>query len=244
MRRANHLKFSLVIPCYNEEKNIPILIKKYKNFLNDKKNEIVLINNGSTDNSSKVFKKLNKYRNIRVANVKKNIGFGYGLKKGLYKARGQSILYSHADTEIDPKDVLRSIKILNNKKIKFKNEYFIKGNRTNKRKNYWSWNDIFFSWSLTIISTLIFRQFLFDIHGQPVLFPRKMLKEVKYLPNDFSIDLAFYVHAKKNNYQIIRFPLNFNKKKRYFGVGSNNTIYKKIKTSLVQLYQCFKIVIN
>ena len=97
MSGENHLKLSLVIPCYNEEKNIPLLIKKYKNFLKDKKNEIILVNNGSTDNSNKVFKKLKKYRNIRIINVKKNIGFGYGLKKGLFKAKGKSILYSHAD---------------------------------------------------------------------------------------------------------------------------------------------------
>ena len=237
------MEISLVIPCYNEEKNIPLLIKKYTNFLNEKGNEMILVDNGSTDNTAKLFKKLNR-KNIRTISVKKNIGFGYGLKKGLFKAKGKSILYSHADMEIDPTDILHSIKILHNKKIKITKKYFIKGDRIDKRKNYWSWNDIFFSWSLTIISTIIFRKILFDIHGQPVLFPRRMLKEIKYFPNDFSIDLAFYVYAKKNNYQIVRFPLNFNKKKRYFGIGSSSTISKKIKASLEQLYQCFKILLS
>ena len=238
------MEISLVIPCYNEEKNIPILIKRYNKFLNNKKNEIILVDNGSTDNTANVFKKLKKYKNIRTTKVKKNIGFGYGLKKGLFKAKGKSILYSHADMEIDPTDVLYSIKILQNKSIIDNKKYFIKGNRINKRKNYWSWNDIFFSWSLTAISTILFRRFLFDIHGQPVLFPKKMLKEIQYFPNDFSIDLAFYVHAKKNNYQIIRFPLNFNKKRRYFGSGSSSSTYKKIKASSEQLYQCVKILLN
>lgn len=238
------MKISLVIPCYNEEKNIPLLIKKYQKFLNNKKNEIILVDNGSSDNTDKAFKKLSNYKNIRTVKVRKNIGFGYGLKKGLFKAKGESILYSHADLEIDPADVLRSIKFLHKENMVNKKKYFIKGNRVNKRKNHWSLNDIFFSWSLTIISTILFRKFLFDIHGQPVLFPKKMLKEIRYFPDDFSIDLAFYLHAKKNNYQIIRFPLNFNKKRRYFGSGSSSTMYKKIKTSVEQLYQCFKILLN
>jgi len=113
------MEISLVIPCYNEEKNIPLLIKKYTNFLNEKGNEMILVDNGSTDNTAKLFKKLNR-KNIRTISVKKNIGFGYGLKKGLFKAKGKSILYSHADMEIDPTDILHSIKILHNKKIKIK----------------------------------------------------------------------------------------------------------------------------
>ena len=146
--------------------------------------------------------------------------------------------------EIDPIDVLRSIKILNKKKNYINKNFFIKGNRTNKRKNYWAWNEIFLSYALTFLSTIVFRSFLYDIHGQPVLFPRKILKKIKYFPNDFSIDLAFYVYAKKNNFEIIRYPLDFNKKKRYFGVGSSSTISKKIKASLEQFCEIFKVLIN
>ena len=238
------INISLIIPCFNEEKNIPFLIKKYQKFLDDKKNELILINNGSTDNTSIVFEKLNKYKNIKTIKVKKNIGFGYGLKKGLFKAKGNTILCSHADMEVEPRDVLRSIKILNNKKNKIDKKYFIKGNRIDKIKNHWSLIDIFFSWSLTVVATILFRGILFDIHGQPVLFPREMIKKIKYFPDDFSIDLAFYVHAKKNNYQIIRYPINFNKKKRYYGIASSGTISKQINSSINQFYECFKILFN
>lgn len=238
------INISLIIPCFNEEKNIPILVKKYRKFLKDKKNELILIDNGSTDNTSEVLQKLKKNKNIKIAKVKKNIGFGYGLKKGLFKARGNSILCSHADMEIEPKDILRSIKILKNKKNKINNKYFIKGNRVDKIKNNWSLIDVFFSFSLTIISTILFRKFLFDIHGQPMLFPRSMIKEIKYFPDDFSIDLALYFHATKKNYKIIRYPLNFNKKKRNYGVGNSNTIGKQIKACIEQLYGCFNILFN
>lgn len=237
------MNFSLIIPCYNEARNIPILIKKYSKFLKTKNNELILVNNGSKDETNKVFKKLKKYKNIRTCKVKKNIGFGYGLKKGFLKAKGKYLICSHADLEVDPKDITKSIDIFNKKKHT-NNKLFIKGNRINKSKNYWSISDVIFSYGLTLFSIILFRKNLYDIHGQPVLFHRNLLKEISYFPKDFSIDLALYIYAKKKNYKIIRFPVNFNKKKRYFGEGSSSSIIKKLKASTEQFYQAFLILKN
>ena len=88
------MSFSLVIPCYNEEENITILVNKYRKFLKNKNNELVFVNNGSTDNTDNVFKKLKKkYKNIKTCKIKKNIGFGYGLKKGLKMSKKKHVLY-------------------------------------------------------------------------------------------------------------------------------------------------------
>ena len=148
------MNFSLIIPCYNEARNIPILIKKYSKFIKTKNNELILVNNGSNDETDKIFKKLKKNKKIKTYKVKKNIGFGYGLK-----------------------NVLKSIKIFL-KEQKLEKKIFIKGNRVNKIKNYWSINDIIFSYGLTFFSTILFRKNLYDIHAQPVLFSKKMLKEI------------------------------------------------------------------
>jgi len=51
------MNFSLIIPCYNEARNIPILIKKYRDFLKHKNNELILVNNGSNDETDKILKK-------------------------------------------------------------------------------------------------------------------------------------------------------------------------------------------
>ena len=126
------MNFSLIIPCYNEARNIPILIKKYSKFLIKKNNELILVDNGSKDETQKVFKKLSKYKNIKTCKVKKNIGFGHGLKRGIQKAKGKYLIYSHADLEVDPKDITKSINIFNKNKYK-NNKLFIKGNRINKR---------------------------------------------------------------------------------------------------------------
>ncbi len=236
------MNFSLVIPCFNEEKNIPILIKKYKKYLSYSGNELILVNNGSKDNTEKVLKKFSKFKNIKTCKVNKNIGFGYGLKKGFSIARGDIIIYSHADLEVDPKDIIRSIKLFKNDKNR--KNLFVKGNRINKIKNHWTYLDIFLSYALTIVATVLFRKKLFDIHGMPVLFSKKLQKKIKYFPNDFSIDLAIYAFAKKEGFKIVRFPVNFNKKRRKHGEGSSDSLQKKIKGSIDQFYQSLVILLK
>ena len=236
------MNFSLIIPCYNEGENLPILIKKYKKFLDNKKNELILINNGSTDHTNDILKKFLKIKNLRIIKIKKNIGFGNGLKKGFSAAKGDYLIYAHADLEVDPKDILKSIDICLKNKIQ--NKIFIKGNRVNKLKNHWTFVDIFFSFGLTIFSCLLFQKKLFDIHAIPVLFSNELIKNERYIPNDFSIDLFFYLIAIKKKFQIIRCPVNFNKKKRKFGIGNSAGIIRQIKESLNQFYGALKIFKN
>lgn len=236
------MKYSLVIPCYNEEKNLSLLIRKYKKFLVDPKNELILVNNGSTDQTEKFFKKLNNIKNIKTIKLKKNIGFGNGLKKGILASNGKIIIYSHADLEVDPDDTMKAIKL--SEKYNLKKKFFIKANRINKIENNWSYLSIFFSFSLTILSSILFRKKLFDIHAVPVLFSKKLFKSLNYFPDDFSIDLAIYVHAKNKYYNVIRFPVKFDKKKRKYGNGNNSNTLKMIKNSLIQFYQLFQILIK
>ena len=123
------MSFSLVIPCYNEEENITILVNKYRKFLKNKNNELVFVNNGSTDNTDNLFKKLKKkHKNIKTCKIKKNIGFGYGLKKGLKISKKKYVIYSHADLEVDPKDIMKCINIFIKKKNQLYDRIFIKGN--------------------------------------------------------------------------------------------------------------------
>lgn len=236
--------FSLVIPCYNESKNISFLLKKYSFFLKKVTNEIILVNNGSIDDTYKVFKKV-KNKNINFVTLKKNTGFGNGLIRGINNAKGKYIIYSHADLELDPNDVKKSIILFNKKKFINKNDkILVKGLRINKRKNNWSFLDIIFSNGLTVFSSLLFFKKLVDIHGIPVIFPKVMLKKIKYLPKDFSIDLAIYLFAKKNNFKIFRQKVNFNKKNRKFGDGNSLGLKKKIRGSIEQFIQAFLIFIK
>ena len=74
------------------------------------------------------------------------------------------------------------------------------------------------------------RKWLPDINGQPTVFSRELFSNWHNPPLDFSLDLFTFYHAKKENYDIIRYPVFFGP--RLSGVGSNDRITAKIKYSI------------
>ena len=67
------MKMSIIIPCYNEEENIPIILDKFDNILTNEDIEIILVNNGSTDSSDEVLRRLlPKYLFARTVLVPRN----------------------------------------------------------------------------------------------------------------------------------------------------------------------------
>ena len=94
------MKLSIVIPCYNEGKNIPLILSRFDEVINRKDIEALLVNNGSTDNSEEVLDELlPKYPFARVVNVQENKGYGYGILTGLREASGTFIGWTHADMQ-------------------------------------------------------------------------------------------------------------------------------------------------
>ena len=84
MTTNNHTNFSLIIPCYNESKNIPLLFDEISNCQKKINFEVIIVNNGSTDKSKIVIDE-NKYKlnNLNIININNNIGFGNGIKRGI-----------------------------------------------------------------------------------------------------------------------------------------------------------------
>jgi len=92
-------KVSIIILNYNGrrwlEKCLPTVVK-----ITYKALEIIVVNNGSTDDSSKFLKK--NYPNVIVVEIKKNVGFAGGNNIGVKKSTGKYILLLNNDTEVPP----------------------------------------------------------------------------------------------------------------------------------------------
>ena len=218
-------KFTLIIPCYNEEKNIQKLATQISNLKRFVRFDTILVNNGSIDNTKielESLKKKNKIKKLNIINIKKNIGFGNAVKKGVLKSKTKIICYTHADLQTDIKDVLKAFNIFNGCNDK---NVLVKGLR--KKRSLF---DAFFTLAMSTLLSFIFRKKLFDIHGQPNLFNKKMLSNINYLPNDFSIDTYLMVIAKKKQFNIMRFDVFF--RQRMHGVGNNEGLAQKILHSL------------
>ena len=78
------MKLSIVIPCYNESDSISLLIEKLEPILK-KDIEVVLVDNGSNDDTSITLEKLQLSENIKVLKLQENLGYGNGIIQGLKK---------------------------------------------------------------------------------------------------------------------------------------------------------------
>lgn len=219
------IQYSLVIPCYNEAKNIPVLLKKIKPLLVNKSIQVVMVNNGSTDDSDSVIDKLKpKATNFKYVIVPKNKGYGYGIMQGLKAADGDIIGWTHADLQTNPADFLRAITFFD-----MDQQSFVKGKRFGR-----SFMDYFLTFGMSVFETLLFKKRMFDINAQPTVFSKQFFKSLPTPPNDFALDLFFYFHAVQKGLTIHRFPVLFGK--RFAGTSTWNTgwlaRYKFIKRTI------------
>jgi glycosyltransferase involved in cell wall biosynthesis len=100
---------SIIIPVYNQEKNIPYLLEKIKEALaaTIQTCEVIVINDGSYDNTLSVLinqHKLNPH--LRVFSYAENRGKGFAVKTGVMKSKGSIILFIDGDLNVSP-DTIR-----------------------------------------------------------------------------------------------------------------------------------------
>ena len=95
---------SIIVPVYNEEKTIIDVLNKIKsNSSNLFKYEIIVIDDGSTDQSRKLLED-NKHLYDKLLVNESNKGKGFSVKKGLLNTSGTHIIFQDADLEYDPVD--------------------------------------------------------------------------------------------------------------------------------------------
>lgn len=103
---------TIVIAAYNEEERLPETLKKIESYLvaNDHHAEIVVVDDGSTDNTASLVEGLAEdIRGLRLISYARNRGKGYALRKGVLASQGRVVLLTDADlsTPIEELDTLR-----------------------------------------------------------------------------------------------------------------------------------------
>ena len=188
------MKFSIIIPCYNEQANLPLLVERILPLQKDYELEYILVENGSTDNSREYLKNNieGKFKNIVVEYLDINKGYGFGLKQGLKLARGQYLGWIHADMQVFPNELRQffDFAISNNIDQKF----LLKASRTNRPLT-----DSFFATGQTIYSFVIFLFKMSDIGASPLIFSKSLIDNFDTMPDDFSIEVFTFFIAKKKN---------------------------------------------
>jgi cellulose synthase/poly-beta-1,6-N-acetylglucosamine synthase-like glycosyltransferase len=100
---------SVLIPAYNEEKNIERVVKSILRVDYPKgKLEVIVINDASTDRTRKIAEKLTRNEKVRLLNNRVNRGKAYSLNRGLKLARHELIACIDADSVVE-RDILKKM---------------------------------------------------------------------------------------------------------------------------------------
>lgn len=194
-------RFSLVVPCYNEGGSIPELVARSRFAAEVGGGEVVLVNNGSTDDTGVLLDRVvsESDSSIRVLQLPENAGYGGGISAGLATTRAEVVGWTHADLQTDPADVVRAMTAFDAGM-----PTFVKGLRFARPLG-----DRLFTAGMSAFETGLMRMPLRDINAQPTLFNRSLLDVWETAPSDFALDLFAYTSARRQGYRVQRVPVLF-----------------------------------
>ena len=223
------MSLAIVVPVYNEEKNIVKLLIDWDKAINkyyNKKYKFIIINDGSTDNTHKAIKSIKKKGKF-IYIFQKNAGHGNACITGYklaIKLNFKMIMQIDSDNQCDPiyfKDFLKLTK----------NNCIILGNRISREDGL---ARIIFS---KILSLLIFlKTFIFikDANVPYRLIRGNVLSSIiNKIPKKVILKNCYLSYLLKKNYKIKWVNINF--KKRYYG-HTKYGFYNLIKQVLNLMY--------
>lgn len=218
------IDLSLVVPAYNEAANLKKLIEKL-NTLSAPNIEIIIVDNGSDDNTEEVFHAiLLKNKNIKLVRKPENTGYGAGILFGLALAKGNVFAWTHADLQTNPADVLQAYEIYQNAQNEF---LLVKGSRLRRFGL-----SVLLSKSMQTFASLVLGYRFNEINAQPKLFSKTAVQEFLKTqpPQDFALDLAIIHFFLKHDYALAEFPVKFDARfaGKAKGGGSNIITIAKI----------------
>jgi len=115
MDESRDVEISVVVPVYNEEANLPILVPKlvevFKNL--GSVHEMIFVDDGSSDGSRRLLKEMaSQVPSLRWVGLKQNRGLSTALLAGMREAQGRIIVTLDSDLQNDPEDIPRLLNYL------------------------------------------------------------------------------------------------------------------------------------
>jgi len=218
---------SIIIPLYNEENTIVIVLEallslKFPDFVDNY--EIIVVDDSSNDSSNEKIKKFidnNKSIPIKLLKHELNLGKGASVKTGIKNCEGDVVLIQDADLELSPEDIPQMLIAMHKLKVQFINgsRYMAGISRPLSSYSRYIANRIF-----TLITSFLINVKLTDMACGYKLIHKELLDKISLKENRFGFEAELIVKAlriKKNN--IAEVPVN------YF--PRNEGDGKKLKTS-------------
>ena len=201
------MKLSIIIPCYNEQKTISVILDKVRN-LKDYDKEIIVVDDCSTDGTKEILKKLENSIEIKILYNDKNRGKGYCIKKGIDSSTGSVLIIQDADLEYDPNDIPKLIN-----PIKDGNADVVYGSRfvgSEEKRVLFYWHSLGNKF-LTTLSNMFTNLNLTDMECCYKAFKSKIIKDINLKENRFGFEPEITAKISKKDIQIYEVGI------KYFG---------------------------
>lgn len=207
------MKLSIIIPVFNEEKTIGKVIKKVIDTQLPVNREIIIVNDGSSDNTRNEIEKVIKHHgSITLIEHKKNMGKGVAVKTGIVHAGGDYIIIQDADLEYDPHDIKKLLVPILEKKAEVvygtrlkRLPNFNRDERTFRFLSHYMGNKV-----LSLITSVIYGQWLTDMETCYKLFPKKALDGYTIHARGFEFEPEITAKLLKKGYKIYETPISTN----------------------------------
>ena len=200
------MKLSIIIPCYNEENTIKIIVEKVLKFsLYDK--EIIIVDDCSTDQSRKIIKNLAEDTSIiKYFFLDKNLGKGAALNKGFKEANGDIILIQDADLEYDPKDYPILIKpfIETDADIVYGSRFL--GGEYVRLLYFWHFLANKF---LTIVTNVVTNLNMSDMETGYKVFKKNVINSIEIKEKSFGVEPEITVKLAKKKFVFYEVPISY-----------------------------------
>ena len=197
---------SILIPVYNEEQTVTELFEKvYKVNLPNIKKEIIIVDDGSTDNSKKLIKKIkNKYTNVKIYISEINLGKGAAIRFGLKKATGDIILIQDADLELEPEDYKELIEPILKKKT-----HVVYGSRFLRSSPDIPFKTRFANKFLTVLTNVLYGSNLTDMETAYKVFKTDVIKQIRLRCVEFDFEPEVTAKILQLGYKIHEVPIRY-----------------------------------
>ena len=241
------MELSIVVPCYNEAKNLERLVSAFASSIGSQADEgkveieVVLVDNGSRDDTPAVLDRLlSRPENAfaRSVKVEENRGYGHGILFGLRRAAGNFLAWTHADLQTPPEDVLRALISIRSMPVPEKG--LVRGIRKGR-----PFFDLMFTKAMGWYASMALGTALFDVNAQPKVFQRSLLSQLEQAPDDFTLDLYLLFIANRLGLDVRTIDVRFDARLagEAKGGGSLAGKYKLSKRTLTQISQLRKSIL-
>ncbi len=194
-------KLSIIVPAYNEEKTIGIILSKLQKLeFKAWKKEIIVVNDGSTDKTLQEIK--SRKENLILINSLKNLGKGATIREGIKKSSGQAVIIQDADLEYNPENIINLLALLDKNTL-------VLGTRNVKPKQRGYLIFVVGQALLTKLVNLLFGSHLTDVYTCYKLLPSEFYRKNKLTSSGFEIEMEIICKALISGYKIVEVPVDY-----------------------------------